>query len=411
MKKISRLSHTAKLAGIVCGFAAVALPVFADQVVVTAKLSTTNAISPCPPFCETSATGTWSLTGSSSHSSAVGDTAMGSIFAPGGIVGVPQCSVTPTLAGTGVYTVEVTHISGNCSPNVIMGLSATGGTIDQTQTDGFQAANGINTWYKICDLTNTSTTPTITFTYLSGTQAATGGRIYMDGFRFTLQGLPCQSVTPISSVNGPLAAGQAFVNVPNVTNTATNITIYSDTGSGSLTAIGSLAVSAVTNAVVPVSALVKGTYITATEWQSGQESCQLAPGTGQLVGGGANTTLGFCLDMTEDSTLTGPIGATGSSSSTDLYFLGADGRTGAFASAPADPTILTPRLAGRPFTSTPLPPVTCTGNLSSAPPRIPTLSPSWTPSLSPSKTPTPDLTMFILIICGTAAFSSRDLKA
>lgn len=323
--------------------AALPLPALADTVVVTARqTNTTFVLTPCPPFCEISAAGTWSGTGSSSKSSAAGDTAGGSTFAPGAVVGVPAVTITPTLGSLGVYSVEVTHISGNASPNVIMSMSATGGSLTTNSTSGFDSTHGINTWYTNGFITNTSLTPSVTYTYVSGTQASSGGRIYADGFRFVLQGLPCQSVGQLATVNGPLAAGQIFVNVPNVATSSTNVTVYTDSGSGSLTAIGSLAVTNATNAVVPVTALVKGQYISATQWSGGQESCQLAAGTGQIVGGGANTSLGFCLDLAEDANLTGPIGAASSSSSTDFYFLGANNRMGGFATAPANPTVLAP---------------------------------------------------------------------
>lgn len=321
-----------------------------DQVIVLAKPSGFNS---CPPWCENAPVVDWSGSGSSSHSSAPGDTATGCTFAYTNSGGPPSITITPTLAfsgGTTCYQVDITHISGNASPNLVIGVTVTGatltttpgGTTAVTQTIGFNSTNGINAWYTIGYLTNlTTTTPSITFTYVSGTLAATGGRWYTDGYRFTQLGLPCQNTPQIIAVNGPLAAGQAFVNVPNVTNTATKVTVYSDDGI-TQTSIGSLTVSGVTNAAVPVSGLVKGRYITATQTVAGQESCTLAAGTGAIVGGGANTLLGFCLDMQQDAALTGPIGANGTSTSTDLYFLGADGRQGGFGTAPADPTIITP---------------------------------------------------------------------
>ena len=180
-------------------------------------------------------------------------------------------------------------------------------------------------------------------TIVTGTLAATGGRWYSDGYRFTLLGLPCQNTPQIETVNGPLAAGQTFVNVPKVSTNATLVTVYSDDGI-TQAAIGSVAVNNQTSAVVPTSALVKGRLISATQTVGGQESCPIPQGTGALVGGGANTQLGFCLDMQEDATLTGPIGATGTSSSTDFYFLGADYRMGGYATAPADPTVIYPSI-------------------------------------------------------------------
>ncbi len=324
----------------------------ADQVIVLCKPSGFNS---CPTWCENAPLADWSGSGSSSHSTAVGDNATGSTFAFQNLgPAQPSISITPTLgfdSPTTCYQVDVTHISGNASPNILVALTVSGanlvttlgGTTPATQTDGFQATKGINAWYTIGYLTNlTTTTPTVTFTYISGTLAATGGRWYTDGYRFTETGLACQNSPQLIAVNGPLAAGQTNVNVPNLTNAPTKVNVYSDDGTGVQTSIGSLTVSGQTNAVVPTTPLVKGTLISATQIVGGQESCLVPTNTGALVGGGANTFVGFCLDMQQDATLTGPIGATGGSASSDLYFLGADGRTGGFGTAPRDPVIITP---------------------------------------------------------------------
>ncbi len=326
----------------------------ADTVFVLAKPSGFNS---CPTWCEGAPTGDWSGSGSASHSSATGDTATGSTFCFQNLgPQPPSISITPNLGSAApgtCYQFDITHIAGSCSANIIVGVTVSGATLTTTpggstvatQTDGFQSTKGINVWYTVGYLTNlTTTTPTITLTYLSGTINNTGtGRWYTDGHRFTLLGLPCQNTPQITTVNGPLGAGQTTVNVPNVSTSATKVTVYSDDGN-TMTQIGSLTVSSVTNAVVPTSGLVKGTYISATQTVAGQESCTIPLASGALVGGGANAPggLGFCLDMQEDGTLTGPIGAASTSASTDLYFLGADGRKGAFATAPADPTIITP---------------------------------------------------------------------
>ncbi len=334
------------------GLAALALtaPAMADTTVVVLAKPPPAGFNSCPPWCENAPLGDWSATGSSSHSTALGDDATGCTFA---FQGTPSISIEPSLgsdAPTACYQFAVTHISGNCSPNIVIGLSVTGatltttpgGNVPVTQTLGFNSTNGINAWYTVGYLTNlTTTTPTVTLTYISGTLAATGGRWYTDGYQFMPIGLLCQNSPQIQAVNGPLAAGQTFVNVPNVTNTATKVTVYSDDGS-TQTAIGSLNVTSQTNAVVAVTALVKGQLISATQTVAGQESCLVPEGTGALVGGGANTFVGFCLDMQEDASLTGPIGANGNSASSDLYFLGADNRKGGFGTAPADPTILYP---------------------------------------------------------------------
>ncbi len=264
--------------------AVAATTAIADQVIITA-LQSNGQITPCPEFCETSPAGTWYPFNSTIHSTAAGDLAGGSVFAPGPVAGTPSCSVSPVLQiSNAVYAVDVTHSSVNCSTNIIISLSASGGTLSTNQTDGFQASHGVNLWYFIGFLTNNSYTPVINFTYASGTLTNTGGRWYVDGFRFTALAAPCEQVPQISTVNYPLAPAQTFVSVPNIATSSSNVTVYEDTGAGSsLTQIGSLAVTNTTYAVVPVTALVDGNYISATQWHGGQESCPLAPGTGKQV--------------------------------------------------------------------------------------------------------------------------------
>ncbi|HZQ46830.1 MAG TPA: hypothetical protein VFC07_07465, partial [Verrucomicrobiae bacterium] len=172
----------------------------AEQVFVLAK-PPGGGYNTCPPWCENAPLADWSGTGSSSHSTAVGDNATGCTYAYQNSGGVPSITITPTLGysgGTVCYQADITHISGNASPNLVVGITVTGatltttpgGTTPVTQTTGFNSANGINTWYTIGYLTNlTTTTPSITFTYISGTLAATGGRFYTDGYRFTELGL------------------------------------------------------------------------------------------------------------------------------------------------------------------------------------------------------------------------------
>lgn len=331
-----------------------AISAMADQIIILAKPPTSGGYNSCPTWCENAPTADWSGSGSSSHSSAPGDNATGCTFAYTNNGGAPSISIQPTLGyadPTTCYQVDITHISGNASPNIVVGItvsgatlvSTPGGNVPVTQTLGFNSTNGINTWFTVGYLTNlTTTTPTVTFTYISGTLAATGGRFYTDGYRFT-ELTPCENTPQIETVNGPLAAGQMFVNVPNISPNATNVTVYADDGH-TQTIIGSTNVSGVTKAIVPTSALIKDQFITATQTVNGQESCLLPMGTGAVVGGGANSPLGlgFCLNMAQDKTLTGPIGTNGNSGSSDLYFLGASGRMGGFGTAPYVATVIYP---------------------------------------------------------------------
>ena len=129
---------------------------------------------------------------------------------------------------------------------------------------------------------------------------------------------PCVNTLPVT-VNGPVGAGQTTVDVAGVNN-ATKVSVYMDSGSG-MTKIGELT-SGVVNGVntVPVSALVKNAKVAATQTVSGQEGC--VPNDGVLVGGGPNTRLRVALSVREDVTLAGPIGASGTSSSSRILFVG-----------------------------------------------------------------------------------------
>ena len=146
-----------------------------------------------------------------------------------------------------------------------------------------------------------------------------------DGYRFAYAGDPCINVPQIATVNGPLAAGQTFVNVPGVSTLATNVSVYADSGSGGVL-IGSVAVTNVTSAVVPCTALVQGNFITANQTISNVLACSYGPGIGQIVGAGPNSSLRFCVSLARDGSLTGPAGAAANSASTDFYWLGASAK-------------------------------------------------------------------------------------
>jgi hypothetical protein len=99
--------------------------------------------------------------------------------------------LTPSLGtGTGAYRVYVSQgATYNCSPDLHVKLVATSGCtladlsyVGRTQIDttAFQSGASVDVWTPVAIITNSSTTPTVTFTYASGSS----NRWYMDEVRF-----------------------------------------------------------------------------------------------------------------------------------------------------------------------------------------------------------------------------------
>lgn len=228
-------------------------------------------------------------------------------------------TLRPTLGVTGgVY--KVYHVFSSTAANVtldaILGVTNDAGcTLSFTETDKFQRSYGTpapQQWQVLGFLTNNAdtSTPTITFYYKSGVVTATGGnRLVVDTFRFSLYN-PCLDVATVG-ITGPLATNSSTVIVTAVTN-ATAVTVYQDSGSG-FVQIGQLTTGVVDgNNAVPVTGLVKGAAVAATQTVGGQEGC--APTAGFIVGGGANPSVRIALNVRENTALTGPVGAAGSGS-------------------------------------------------------------------------------------------------
>lgn len=278
-------------------------------------------------------TGNWQ--NSSAQSSAPGLTGgVGSRFAT---TDGSAFTVYPVLEAGGTYHVEVTHgTSSNIPLDLMVGIQTVGGSGLPGTTAEFNQLPA-NAWRRVGTLVLDpgQTTPTITFTKLEG---ATGpaNRFYMDAIRFVNAGDPCLQGPPeLKTVNGPLAAGQTFVNVPGVDASATTVTAYADG-----TAIGSLTSGVVAGLnVVPTSPLVKGTQITTSQAAAdGVHSCR--PLTGPVVGGGPNPTVRISLSIKEDTTLAGPIGADAGTPSKPLFFLAASGPAAGFGTAPLDGKVI-----------------------------------------------------------------------
>ncbi|MGD0259146.1 MAG: PA14 domain-containing protein [Verrucomicrobiota bacterium] len=235
--------------------------------------------------------------------------------------------IKPTLAVTSVYQIHYNwnSSSGNSSTDVVMSATCTGGTLSFSSTPVFQRSYGVSTtWNLVGYLTNTTTTPTISFRYQSGTVNATAqNRLLFDCWRFTLN-TPCVGVATVGTT-GPLAANSTAVSVTGASSTATNITLYQGTASGNFTNIGSLAVSSPGATVsVPVTGqLVKGAQVGATQTIGGQEGC--VPTAGTFVGGGASPALLIAASIRQPGGLTGPIGANGGGTAADIYWIHATG--------------------------------------------------------------------------------------
>ncbi len=279
--------------------------------------------------------------GSSVKSSAPGTTpGIGSRFATTNLSGTTQpfFQVDPILGVPGGrYLVEVTHAtSANIPVDLIVSNFVVGGTGLPETTSAFDQLPD-NVWRTVgtLQLDPGVSQPTVVFSKLSG--SGVGQRFYADAIRFTEASDPCLSALPqLTTVNGPLAAGQTFVIVPNVNSNATRVRVYAD---GTLIGETTTGVTEGTNTVT-TSALVKGQILAATQADStGVDSCLSS--TGPIVGGGANPAIRIVLSIRQDMTLTGPIGAPGGTAG-PVKYLGADGVVGGFGTAPNGGVVVTP---------------------------------------------------------------------
>lgn len=258
--------------------------------------------------------------------------------------GLPFLRLTPTLGVPGaVYQVEHTFSStaGNTSGDGIVRMSnAAACTLSWTTTDKFQRQYGApspQTWKLLGYLTNApgSATPTIEVYLVSGTNFnSASARFPVDVFKFTLAE-PCLGV-PTVSVTGPLATNLTQVVVTGVSASATNVTVYQDSGAGMVMIGKKISGVVVSNNTVTVTGLVKNARVAATQTINGQEGC--TPTSGILVGGGANPAVRLVLSLRETSS-TGPVGSAGSTTNANIHFLGATATTGG---APVDGLVIYP---------------------------------------------------------------------
>jgi hypothetical protein len=249
--------------------------------------------------------------------------------------------LSPSLAVTGgVYKVYHVYSStaNNVSTNVIIGFTNVEGcTISWTTTDKFQRKYGQPSpqqWQLLGFLTNNADTsfPRIRLYFVDGVvNAGALQRFMIEQFKFEYYE-PCTDV-PVVGVTGPLATNIPAVVVTGVSNAATAVTVYQDSGAG-MVKIGELTSGVVGgNNTVPVTGLVKGAQVAATQTIEGTEGCK--PTMGVRVGGGANPRLRLALSIKENPTATGPVGANGAAgATTTIHFIPATNVLGG--SCPAD---------------------------------------------------------------------------
>ena len=336
-------------------------PAFADVVYVTANTSNCTSSASCgtganPDTNPNSGQAIFNDNGFGAFTSAISavpgkpPTPGARYFSNGFSNSTPDFGITlqPALGVPGgIYKLYhvFTSAAGNVSSNIVVAATNVAGCdLSFNSTDKFQttygvAVSGANVWQLLGFVTNSPglNNPVITLYFQGGTvNAGAAQRLVVDTFRFSLYE-PCTDV-PTVGVSGPLAANLASVVVTGVSNAATQVSVYQDSGAG-MTLIGSTTSGIVAgNNTVPVSGLVKGAQVAATETLNGQEGC--VPAAGVLVGGGANPRLRVVLSVRE-TTSTGPVGTSGSTAGigANIHFLGASTRLGA---APGDGPVMYP---------------------------------------------------------------------
>jgi hypothetical protein len=311
----------------------------ADIVIITSRPAGGDpGVTPCPPYCEIA--GNWANSTLKSSAPGAATTRAGSRFAT---QATASFSVSPTLAQmNGTYYVETTHGSAtSISADLIVSVTTAGATGLPETTDGFQQTKGVGAWHRLGTITldGTTASPTITFTYASGAAS----RFYADAFRFINTNDVCLTGLPqLTTVNGPLAAGQTFVNVPAVDATATNVTVYAyNETSSTYTKLGELTAGIVAGVnAVPTSALVKGQTIIASQWKGGVESCLATSGPEV---GGLNPAVRVSLGVRDVAGLPEMIGADAGTAGIHLVLLKANGTlNGGFGVAPTGGQVVSP---------------------------------------------------------------------
>jgi hypothetical protein len=233
----------------------------------------------------------------------VGDTAVGD-----GVNVVYLVEVTQPSSNVGTDNI-VSLVSSNCS----IGMFPGAGTVSACTS--FNSASSANIWASVCWLTNNVgvTNPSIQFLKVSGVN----NRIYADCVRFTKVD-QCQNTAAVGTT-GPISTNVLFVTVTGVSASAAAVKVYQKVGAGSATLIGTLTTGIVAgDNSVPVSGMVKGAQVVATQTLNSQEGCVTFPG--KVVGGGPNPRIRVSWDMRSAGD-SGPIGTAGAGTGGGLFFM------------------------------------------------------------------------------------------
>jgi len=332
-------------------------PLLAEDVFITAYkgAAQTSDITPAPYCTYGGPAGGVSASGSSSFSSANPQPGISPRRSRFGTLAGASWSVQPgdnatygfsSLQSPGVYRIYVTMPTSGTTPgDIVVNITATGGDLADTNgapqtsipTSLFRTTSpAINNWIAIAYITNNTPNPVITFTHASGGF----NRFYMDAIRFENLN-PCTGVAPTVLAAGPLAAGQSFVNISGVAAGATNVTVYEIAG-GTTNQIGISNLTSGFSAgtlAVNTTPLNQGVTIVATQIKTntanGLPCLSQYPGTGPLVGGGANPPVRVLLECWSNSAYAGPIGANSAPPPTGApFFLSASNFIAGFGTAP-----------------------------------------------------------------------------
>ncbi len=211
-------------------FSAVSLR--AEDVIVTATIDANGTTNSCPPSCCANL-GTTTLSSWYSTATPAGVAPRKSRY---GISASATWTITPTLGtSSGAYKVYVSKgAAADCPPDLLVKIVATSGcTLYDTNgvaalsgvgTPAFQPGASVNVWTPVCIITNTSTTPTITFSYVSSGDSSK--KWFMDEVRFESLGASPATparITQIQNGNpvtiagtGPVGHAFALVSSTNV---------------------------------------------------------------------------------------------------------------------------------------------------------------------------------------------------
>lgn len=257
---------------------------------------------------------------------------------------------TAPLETNAVYKIYVAKANSSTTPNLIVNVTVDQGSLADTNgvgmsavpTAAFNSSTPQHQWIFVAYLTNVVPNPIVTFTYVSGTVNNSGNRWYTDVVRFQKLD-PCADVAAQPAINGPLAAGQSFVNVLNVSTGAVNVTVYANsveigqTNNPAGLPAGQIAVET----TVPLNA---GENITARQTVTNASGglCVSSLSVPVPVGNGANPIVEVCLGLWQSSQFAGPVGANTTANLTNLYFLKASGLSSGFNTAPTGGAELSP---------------------------------------------------------------------